>query len=204
MWPSVKLVWRQRRSWEPQELPQYSHGSRAFILRAFVGRIQKGRSRNKSGPPERGSLWVVLIWWLGMMVMEAADLCFSLHRDETDGGRAGEPVPVVRERLDRFRKKASASCIRLRTTRPTSRPKISDQTRNELRAAKIPAAKVLRSLREFTEDLFSLLGRWRYGANDFYENPAVRDLESAGGGIRLLDDATEISLEFCEPLLVGE
>ena len=75
--------------------------------------------------------------------------------------------------------KASASCFRLRTTRPTSRPKISDQTRDELRAAKIPAGKVLRSLREFTEDLFSLLGRWRYGANDFYENPAVRDLESA-------------------------
>ncbi len=71
------------------------------------------------------------------------------------------------------------SCFRLRTARPTSRPKISDQTRNELRAAKIPAGKVLRSLREFTEDLFSLLGRWRYGANDFYENPAVRDLESA-------------------------
>ncbi len=101
-------------------------------------------------------------------------------------------------------KKASASCIRLRTTHPTSWLKISDQARNELRAAKIPAGKVPRSPRELAEDLFSLLARWRYGANDFYENPAVRDLESAKGGIHLLDDATDISFEYCAPLPVAE
>ncbi len=101
-------------------------------------------------------------------------------------------------------KKASASCIRLRTTHPTSRLKISDQARNELRAAKIPAGKVPRSLREFTEDLFSLLARWRYGANDFYENPAVRDLESAKGGIPLLDHAIKPSFDSREPLLNAE
>ncbi len=51
------------------------------LRRAFVGRIQKGRSRNKASPLKRAVLWVVLLvccavvwvvlirWLWGMMVM---------------------------------------------------------------------------------------------------------------------------------------